>query len=369
VKISIVLGPFHPLPPEGIGAVEKVWYELARSFADAGHSVSLIGKSRGNSSQDSNGVRIVPLRGYTASGRLWRDLVTDFLYALEVYRRIEPSDVVITNSFWTPVILSLGRRRGRIVVHVARFPKGQMWLYRKVDVLQAISSAVADEIARQSPSLTPKIRILPYPVDLKIFRSPDVDRSREGDLTILYAGRIHPEKGLEQLVDAFRLVVGKLPNARLRIVGPVPEESGGGGLRFFQKLKASASGLPVTFEEPIHDQNALADVMRQAHCFCYPSVAERGEAFGLAVLEAMATGLPSVVSDLACFRDLLEPGKEGLVFDHRSQNASPLLAEALVQVLSCAETALRMGSNAAGKAKDYELRRVADRYLEMFASL
>lgn len=356
------------MPPEGMGAVEKVWCELARSFAGVGHSVLVIGRVRKQLPSDANGYRIVGLRGYTATGRLWRDLVSDFFYALEVRRRIEPSDVVITNSFWTPVILSLGRRPGRIIVHVARFPKGQMWLYRNADVLQAVSSAVADEIARQSPALVSKVRVLPYPVDLQIFRPPETKRVYDGKLSILFAGRVHPEKGLDLLVDAFRLVIEKVPNATLRIVGPASEQLGGGGLQYVRKLKESASGLPVDFEEPIADQHALAGVMRQAHCFCYPSVAERGEALGLAVLEAMATGLPVVVSGLACFRDLLDPGKEGLVFDHRGQNPDALLARALIQILSDPELASRMGSNARQRAELYDLPRIAQRYVEMFAS-
>jgi glycosyltransferase involved in cell wall biosynthesis len=329
----------------------------------------LIGKLDRDISPESNGFRILRLRGYTAAGRLWRDLVTDFLYALEVYRRIEPSDVVVTNSFWVPVLLSLGRRRGKIIVHVARFPKGQMWLYAKVDVLQAVSSAVAGEIARQSPSLVPKIRVLPYPVDLEVFQPPEVDRRYDEGLTILYAGRVHPEKGLDLLVDAFRLVIRTLPNARLRIVGPMSVESGGGGLPYIRKLQTSASGLPVEFDEPIADQNALAGAMREAHCFCYPSVAEKGEAFGLAVLEAMATGLPVVVSDLACFRDFVEPGKEGVLFDHRAADASRHLAEALIQVLSHPELASSMGTSGARKAEHYDLRLIAQRYAEMFVSV
>ena len=130
-------------------------------------------------------------------------MLKDFLYALEVRRRIEPADVIVTNTFWTPVLLSLsGRRLGKIIVHVARFPKGQMWLYRGADALQAISSPVAQEIVRESPGVQEKVHVLPYPVDLHTYHPPDVARRYDRDLTVLYVGRVHPEKGVDLLITA-----------------------------------------------------------------------------------------------------------------------------------------------------------------------
>ena len=69
------------------------------------------------------------------------------------------------------------------VRYVARFPKGQMWLYGRVQVLQAISSAVGAEIARQAPYLRSKVRVLPYPVDPDIFKVPPHPRNFAGDVT------------------------------------------------------------------------------------------------------------------------------------------------------------------------------------------
>lgn len=368
MKITIVLGPFQPLPPVGFGAVEKVWYEFAEVFARLGHAVVLIGKGEANAElSGTSGVRILPLRGYSASSRLWLNLLMDFLYAVEVRRRVEPSDIVITNSFWAPVLLSLlGRGLGKIVVHVARFPKGQMWLYRGTDALQAISSAVAREIVRQTPRVRDKVHVLPYPVDLSTYRPPKVARNYEGNLTVLYIGRVHPEKGVEMLIRAMRQVIARVPLARVRIVGPTAEEQGGGGPAYLEALKGTAFGLPVEFIGSIRDPKALVAEYQRAHCFCYPSLAEKGEAFGLAVLEAMATGLPVVISDLGCFRDFMEPDREGLVFDHRAEDAEYRLAESLVQVLADPDLASQLGESAAAKAKEFELDKIAKRYLEMF---
>jgi len=288
----------------------------------------------------------------------------DLLYSLQVTWRLEAADVVITHSFWMPVMLTLfGARRGKVIVHVARFPKGQMFLYRRAHVLQAISSPVAQEIIRQLPSARAMVRILPYPVDLGTYRPPTGSRARNGELTILYVGRVHQEKGLETLVRAFREVSAKVPQSRLKIVGPTSRSQGGGGVVWLETLKALAHGLPVEFAEPIADPAKLAFELQQAHCFCYPSFAEKGEAFGLSVLEAMATGLPVTVSALACFSDFLAEGREGLVFDHRAAHPEVGLAEALVRLLSDCSLANRLGDNAALKAKEFGLDVVTKRYL------
>ena len=367
MNLTIVLGPFQPMPPSGMGAVEKVWSEISGELAGMGHDVRLVGKAADAPAKAMPHLQVVGLRGYRASGSLWRDLIADFAYALRVARTIEPSDVIVTNSFWAPVVLALARpRAGAIVVHVARFPKGQMGLYRRAKALHAISSAVGAEIARQTPSMANKVRVLPYPVDLGTYRPPSTPRDYGGPLTVLYVGRLHPEKGLDLLVAAFREVASRTPNVRLRLVGPGDIARGGGGDEWIAALRRSAQGLPVEFPGPIAEPSRLADELQRAHCFCYPSLAEKGEAFGLSVLEAMATGLPVIVSRLGCFEDLMRDGREGLVFDHRAAQPASQLASALTNALSNPRRLREMGDNAAARAREFGLREVAARYVSLF---
>jgi glycosyltransferase involved in cell wall biosynthesis len=113
----------------------------------------------------------------------------------------------------------------------------------------------------------------------------------------------------------------------------------------------------------------LAAVYHKADLFCYPSLAERGETFGVAPLEAMATGLVPVVSDLACFRDFLAAGVNGVVFDHRAPDAARRLAGALDGLLADPAARREMGTRAAERAAAYSLPRVADLYLADFAEM
>jgi glycosyltransferase involved in cell wall biosynthesis len=244
-----------------------------------------------------------------------------------------------------------------------------MRLYAGAAVLQTVSGAVGDAIKTQAPWLAEKVRVIGNPVDVGTFK-PATYRARPSVAPlVLYAGRVHREKGLDLLVAAFRTVAQRLPAARLHIVGPAAAAQGGGGESYREQLAAAAVGLNVRFVEAIGDPHALADAYRQADCFCYPSIAEKGEAFGLAVLEAMACGVPCVISDLACFRDFACDGETALLFDHRSANADAQLADAIVSVLRDPDRAAAIGRAGQARARQFDAERIADAYLGLFREI
>jgi glycosyltransferase involved in cell wall biosynthesis len=103
--------------------------------------------------------------------------------------------------------------------------------------------------------------------------------------------------------------------------------------------------------------------------FVYPSVAETGESFGIAPLEAMARGVVPVVSDLAAFREYLVLGENGMVFDHRSSDAAENLAAALRELVGNEEQRMRLGAEARETAEHFSTQAIADKYLQLFARL
>ncbi len=368
-RITIITGPFLPVPPGPAGATEKIWARLAEEFAKRGLEVTLLSRRYPGLPDDEvvNGVRHLRRGGSERTSRLPIDLVKDFFYGLRVLPGAPRSDILVTNSFWLPVLAPLLRADiGRIFVSVERFPKGQMRLYRRAARLRAPSNSVRAGILDELPAGHASVRVIPNPVDLDTFYPPPVERDYRGPLTLLYTGRVNPEKGVHLLIRAFGLLAAGHPRLRLRITGPTARSGGGGGQGYVDTLRRLADGLPVEFTGPIDKPADLAAVLRAAHFYCYPSVADRGEAFPVAPLEAMATGLAPVISNLDCFRDYIEDGFTGLFFDHSQPSTAQNLAESLGRLLENPRRASEMGVAAAAAASRFSYAGIAQQFISDF---
>ena len=120
-------------------------------------------------------------------------------------------------------------------------------------------------------------------------------------------------------------------NWRLQIVGPTEIAYGGGGERYLRQLQALAEPISdsIDWMGAIFDSERLGEVYGGARLFVYPSLAEKGETFGLAPLEAMSFGCVPIVSNLECFRDYVENGVCGIAFDHTGPEPERVLASEL----------------------------------------
>ena len=371
MRITILQGAFLPVPPLRGGAVEKMWFELGKQFSQQGHSVCQVSRSFSGLPQEEliEGVRHVRVQGHDTPANGFYLKLQDLFYSLRALRALPPADILITNTFWLPILAARCQQRlGRIVVDVARMPKGQMSFYRGVACLRANSIAVAQAIAREVPHLAGLVRTIPNPLP---FLPPPL-AAVEREPVILYCGRLHSEKGIALLIDAFRLACEQgLSGWTLRLVGPADTAAGGGGLAWLESLLAApqAEGLPVEWLGPIYGEQELLQHYQRAAVFAYPSLAERGETFGLAPLEAMACGAVPIVSDLACFRDFITPGVNGLVFNHRARNPAARLAQKIFTLSSDPERRTAMAEAALAVRQSHHPATIAHDFLVCFEEL
>jgi glycosyltransferase involved in cell wall biosynthesis len=374
MRITIILGPFFPVPAVLGGAVEKVHSLLAKAYNSAGHEITIISRKYGSFRCDEivDGIRYIRIASFDRKASLITNLALDFHYALRASRSLPQSDITITNSFFLPLLL---RRRtaGKIYVHVARFPKYQMLLYFRADRLQAISRAVAKEIVRQAPSLASKVVTIGYPVPETYFTG-NAGHTREK--VILFVGRVAREKGVHLLIESF-LSIQKRGDSigtsewKLRIVGPHDVGRGGDGPEYLNELVRLARplGSTCTFVGPVFDNQALIAEYRRASVFVYPSLAETGEALGLAPLEAMAAGCAVVVSNLACFDDFIVHNLSGMKFEHNSSNPEANLTAELERLVNDHELVKRIAREGNVTAGKFQTSVIAGEMLEDFGSL
>jgi glycosyltransferase involved in cell wall biosynthesis len=374
MRITIVIGPFYPIPPVLGGAVEKVHLLLAGAYRAAGHDVTIVSRRYKDFANEEvlDGIRHIRIRSTDRSSSLAVNLLLDLLYAIRVARALPPADVTITNAFFLPLVLP-HRRAGKIYVQVGRYPKRQMWLYFRADRLQAVSHAVGQAIAGQAPWLKRRIAVIPYAIPDAYF-APGGEAACEP--VILYVGRVAREKGIELLIQGFA-ALGRHDKAAasarwsLRIVGPHAVAQGGDGPEYLAELQGLARqrGVSCAFVGPIFDQDALIGEYRRGAIFVYPSLAETGESLGLAPLEAMASGCAAVVSDLRCFDDYIEHGVTGLRFDHRGSDPAGNLAAQLARLIENPEFLQQLADAGHRAAENFSAAKIAPRMLDDFNSL
>jgi glycosyltransferase involved in cell wall biosynthesis len=371
LRITIAQGAFLPVPPLRGGAVEKVWFALGQEFAKRGHQVTHLSRRYPGLPDEEviAGVRHVRVAGFDTPRSLMVLKALDLVYSLRVARQLPPADILVTNTFWLPILLR-SAKKGRLYVHVARFPRGQMRFYRHAARLQTVSRAVMEPILAEARGPRSQVCTIPYPVltPRPAVLPPFSERPKE----ILFVGRVHPEKGVHLLIEAFRLLPKeRFGDWRLVIVGPAAVNLGGGGNEYQKQNDELAGPIAsrVTWVGPVFDPEALASYFLRASLFAYPSLAEHGETFGLAPLEAMSQGCPALVSDLACFRDFISDEVDGFVFDHRADQPVVVLAEKLVELLEEPARLARASDAALTRMENYSLERIAQMYLDDFESL
>jgi len=363
MKITILQGAFLPVPPVLGGATEKMWFALAKEFAGCGHEVVYISKAYTDMPKEEHvdGIWHRRVKGYkTPRSGLYLKLL-DFLYTIRAKTKIPPdTDVIITNTFWAPIMLPI-RQKKKCMVDVARMPKGQMRFYSKVIRLRANSTPVAAAIQKElDASFHTNIITIPNPLPFASF--PVMDREQKKPV-LLYAGRVHPEKGLETLMKAFAtLTTGWI----LRIVGPYEITAGGGGVAYLDKLKKLAGKAKVEFLGPVFNMEQLNMLYAEASVFVYPSIAEKGETFGLAPLEAMAWGCVPIVSSLRCFGDFIKDGNNGLVFDHNDPNSVQQLQQLIIRLIEDPVLLRALSEQALKVRRTHATANIARRFLEEF---
>ena len=193
-------------------------------------------------------------------------------------------------------------------------------------------------LAGHTPA-TPRGQWCPWGVDLREFQElPEPGRFRERfpeigpKRIILFLGRINFKKGLDLLVQAMARVVRHRQDVHLVVAGP---DDDGWGARVKEWLKGEGILGCATFTGMLLGEEKLA-ALRDAQMFVLPSYSEN---FGLAVIEAMACGLPVVISDQVNIWREVEAAGAGLVVPCDAAS----LAAALERLLADPGLAAAMG--------------------------
>ena len=205
---------------------------------------------------------------------------------------------------------------------------------------------------------------MPNPVDTSEFVPCSVARRQElrarfgvsqALRIVLFVGRLAPEKELISLVGAFAAVAASMPEALLVLVGDGPS-------REAVALRVAALGIGERVR--LTGRLAPAEVLQWMQLSDIFALVSSNEGFPCSLVEAMAAGLPSVVSSIPANTQLVEPGVHGL---HATPKDEASIADCLAWLLTDGEARLRMGEAARRRVlENYATDKVLDRYEALF---
>lgn len=232
--------------------------------------------------------------------------------------------------------------------------------------VHAVSAVEAEELG--ALNIRAPICVIPNGVNLLDFDhlpSPEEARLRLGlqpeDKVILYLGRLHPIKGLDLLTASFAQVLHRLPGAKLLIAGPTAPTVAGYVREVIKMVKYQGIERHTILTGELRGEEKWA-AYRAADVFVLPS---RSENFGIVVAEAMACGVPVVVSRETPWQDV-ETYNAGRWVELDPNE----IAKSIIEILEKPMLARRMGKNSCALVREkYTWDRIAKRMLQVYENI
>lgn len=289
----------------------------------------------------------------------------DILHAFEItpffYLRKRKISPVVLQTFGNEPMKTRGLKR---FFHLLRWVPFFTSVAQRADCIGSIGNKQTEEIKALFKVGQEKIFLLPDGVDnLKIERiQKSLSASREdlglekNDFILLCVARLAENKGIEYLIRALKILSLRMPKAKLILVGTGPCE--GKIMRLIEKL--SLLGRIIRFkgisDEKLYELYALADI------FVLPTLYE---GLPLVLLEAAASGLPIITTDITDNAQIVKNGVNGFLVQTRNAEA---LAEATIKIYG---NGLRKQMSDASRlvAKDYDWEIVAKKAVAKYQQL
>ena len=384
VRIVIVGTERLPIPPVAGGAIQKWIQSISRPLSDLGNEIIIISPSGPLASTKSIRKRRSGIEYLYINADEKLKETEGLGYYLAVAKELEDVDVIhVHNRPSTLPILNHGKFL--LTLHnthegwkFTRSPKRltprRREMYRlglrKADAIAVSSNFLKSFVTSRYRIPPSKISVIPNGVDTNLYRPRNKKEIREvmglptGPL-ILFVGRIIKKKGVHFLIDAFLKVKEECSEAKLLIVGPPGQFGVHRPSSYATKILQSAKREDdIIIMGPIYSDK-IAQIYSCSNLFILYS--DCPEAFGMAVLEAMSSGLPVIAARVGGLPELLDHGITGLLVPPRNTD---LLTKAIISLIEDESYRRRLGEAGRRTAvRFYEWVSVARSYNRIYQDL
>ena len=361
MKIAILVSLF---PPKWLAGTEIATYNIAKYLAGRGHEVHVI------TTLDKGLPKESMEKGVYVHRIFWRKIrfLGIMLFWMKIFlllKRVNPN-IIHVQSVGIGISAFLSKKilkkpyivwgRGSEVYLPWMFKKQISKLVLKnADAVIALTEDMKKEIKK---SYDIDISVIPNGINLKNFEniSKEKIRSKDGKI-ILFVGTLRPVKGVRYLIEAMKIIRQRNPNTRLMLVGDGEDREKLEGLVGEFDLKKCVSFVGRVQNEKVPVYMAASDV------FVLPSLSE---GFPVVSLEAMASGLPIIATNVGGLPEVVQNGENGFLIEPRN---SEEIAEKILLILRDNRLRERISRNNKEKSKEYGWETIVKRLEEVYQRL
>jgi len=243
---------------------------------------------------------------------------------------------------WIPDILHKDWFQLGLIVGAFGYLIEKISLKLNWDHIIALSHSTKKKLI-QSGIKKEKITVVHGGIDLQEFKN--LNYSKFPQFTIISIARLVATKRIKDLVKGFALIAKKNPKVKLIIIGHGPKK---------QSLKEQVEKLNINSKISFYEnlpRKQLLKLLKQSHLFCLPSVVE---GFGLVTIEAMAVGLPVILTDISISHEITQD-KGALFYQPKNSQA---LADKLEKLISNKKLYQNKSKQALELAKTYSWHKI-----------
>lgn len=285
-------------------------------------------------------------------------MIKEGLYALKVLylkkksiqdavKKID-SGVIISSRIEHSVLLSKYGKKNVLKIaqlhHDHEFNEKYLEDFRKhftnIDKFVLLTDGIQKEIEEILKGYNEKTECVTIPHFLECVKQ-DVDIHKK-EKTVVTVGRLHPVKGFDRLIEAWKMVAARENGWKLKIIG-------GGDLEKSLQEKIEELGLADSVE--LTGAMKHEDVMEEMKKASIYALSSHSEAFAIVLIEAMSNALPAVAFDVRVGPGaLIEDGKEGYLVEDGDLEA---FSTRLCELMEDSEKRMRMSEHAMKKAEEF----------------
>ena len=347
------------LPTAGYGGAERIACSLARALAQRSHSVEMVCPGGPMARELSNSSVVVTRKGFRNLSRF----ATAFSLAIRF--RAEPVDIIHAH-------LSRGARVASVVsrltgipvvttVHTARRSDIYLRLATGANRIIAVSDYVRSVLLEWG---------VPNGYVERIYNGTDIDGIPQSNRTTLsaigitcdrkiigFVGRVIRAKGSHELLEAFVAIASEDPSTHLVLAGGFEKES-------FSKVQSTIASKELSDRVSLlGPREDVAALMAGFDLIVLPS---HREAFGLALVEAMARGVPVIATRVGGLPEVVDDGVTGILVEPGVDE----LTEAIRYMIANPDRAAAMGRAGKDRVRElFSLENMAQQYESTYFSV